>query len=66
MSHLEIKNLYKIFGHNADDALRMSEDGVSKAEILKETGATIGVNNVSFNIEKGETFVVMEIGRAHV
>jgi glycine betaine/proline transport system ATP-binding protein len=59
MSHLEIKNLYKIFGHNADDALRMSEDGVSKAEILKETGATIGVNNVSFNIEKGETFVVM-------
>jgi glycine betaine/proline transport system ATP-binding protein len=59
MSHLEIKNLYKIFGHNADDALRMSEDGVSKTEILKETGATIGVNNVSFNIEKGETFVVM-------
>ncbi len=59
MSHIEIKNLYKIFGHNADKALEMSNNGVEKSEILKETGATIGVNNVSFNIEKGETFVVM-------
>ncbi|MGM0435956.1 MAG: quaternary amine ABC transporter ATP-binding protein [Bacillota bacterium] len=59
MSHLEIKNLYKIFGHNSDKALEMSNNGVEKSEILKETGATIGVNNVSFNIEKGETFVVM-------
>ncbi|MFW5894469.1 MAG: quaternary amine ABC transporter ATP-binding protein [Bacillota bacterium] len=59
MSHIEVKNLYKIFGHSPKKALEMSQNGTSKADILKETGNTIGVNDVSFNVEKGETFVVM-------
>ncbi len=59
MSHLEIKNLYKIFGKTSEKALKMSRNGSSKEEILKKTGDTVGVNNVSFNVEQGETFVVM-------
>ncbi len=59
MNHLEVKNLYKIFGSSPEKALELSEQGKTKAEILKETGNTIGVNNVSFNVKKGETFVVM-------
>lgn len=59
MPHIEVKNLYKIFGHSPEKALEMSQEGTSKADILKETGNTIGVNNVSFDVEKGETFVVM-------
>lgn len=59
MPHIEVKNLYKIFGHSPEKALEMSQNGTSKADILKETGNTIGVNNVSFEVEKGETFVVM-------
>ncbi|TCK98008.1 glycine betaine/proline transport system ATP-binding protein [Natranaerovirga hydrolytica] len=59
MKHVEVKGLYKIFGPTPKKALGMSQKGISKDEILKKTGNTIGVNNVSLSIEKGETFVVM-------
>ncbi len=59
MTELEVKNLYKIFGSNPNEARKLAEEGVPKDKILKETGNTIGVNNVSFKVEKGETFVVM-------
>jgi len=59
MAHVEVKNLYKIFGPNPKKALELSKEGMSKDEILEKTGNTIGVNNASLSIEKGETFVVM-------
>ncbi len=59
MNHLEIKNLYKIFGKTPLKALEMSEAGKTKEDILKETGNTVGVKDVSFGVEHGETFVVM-------
>ncbi len=59
MAHVEIKNLYKIFGPNPKKALELTKEGMSKDEILEKTGNTIGVNNASLAVEKGETFVVM-------
>lgn len=61
MSQLEVKNLYKIFGSSSStkEALKLVKQGVSKDEILKKTGATVGINNASFNVKKGEFFVVM-------
>ena len=59
MSQLEVKNLYKIFGTNTKEALKLVKEGVSKQEILKKTGATIGVDNANFKVERGEFFVVM-------
>ena len=61
MSQLEVKNLYKIFGSGSGtkEALKLVKEGVSKEEILKKTGATVGVNNASFEVKKGEFFVVM-------
>ena len=59
MSKLAVKNLYKIFGSNPKNAFKLIKDGKSKDEILKETGLTVGVNNVSFEVYEGETFVVM-------
>lgn len=59
MSQLEVKNLYKIFGPNSKEALKLVKQGVSKGEILKKTGATVGINNANFKVEKGEFFVVM-------
>ncbi|HOO92562.1 MAG TPA: ATP-binding cassette domain-containing protein, partial [Opitutales bacterium] len=60
MSKIETKGLYKIFGHRAKtQALPLIEGGRSKAEILKETGCTVGINNASFTIEEGEIFVIM-------
>lgn len=61
MSQLEVKNLYKIFGSSSSskEALKLVKEGVGKDEILKRTGATVGINNANFKVEKGEFFVVM-------
>ncbi len=54
-----VSELIKIFGSHPQNALKMLKDGKNKDEILKETGYTVGVNNVSFNINDGEIFVIM-------
>jgi glycine betaine/proline transport system ATP-binding protein len=60
MNVLEVRNLYKVFGHKPKDrALPMVKNGESKASILKKTGCTVGINDASFNVKKGEIFVVM-------
>ncbi|HEM2107233.1 TPA: glycine betaine/L-proline ABC transporter ATP-binding protein, partial [Listeria monocytogenes] len=51
--------LTKIFGKKASKASSLLSQGKSKTEILKETGATIGVNKASFSVEEGEIFVIM-------
>lgn len=56
---LEVKNLYKIFGEQADDAYQMSKKGMSKDKIFQATGATVGVKDVSLDIREGEIFVIM-------
>jgi glycine betaine/proline transport system ATP-binding protein len=59
MTIIQVQNLYKIFGINPDRVFPLLERGLSKEEILKKTGCTVGINNASFEIEKGEVFVVM-------
>lgn len=59
MSKFEVKNLTKVFGKNSTKALSLLDDKLSKSEILKQTGATVGVNKVSFDVEEGEIFVIM-------
>ena len=56
---LSIRNLYKIFGDSPDEALRLLNAGRTKEEILAETGNTVGVQDVNFEIEQGKIFVVM-------
>ena len=57
MSKIEIKNVYKIFGENPSKILPMVKDGATKEEVLEQTGHTVGLDNVSINIEDGEIFV---------
>ena len=57
MSKIEIKNVYKIFGSNPETVLPIVQKGASKEEELEKTGHTVGLDNVSINIEEGETFV---------
>ena len=59
MSKIEIRNVYKIFGHNPSKVLPMVQDGASKEEVLEKTGHTVGLDNVSLSVEEGETFVCM-------
>ena len=59
MPKIEIKNVYKIFGSNPETVLPIVKQGASKEEVLEKTGHTVGLDNVSINIEEGETFVCM-------
>src|SRR5690625_7826500 len=61
MPVIEIKDLTKVFGRNSKQALKMLDDGLTKAEILKKTGNTVGVNRASVSVEEGETFVIMRL-----
>ena len=56
---IKVDNLYKIFGKSPQEALKLLDQGKTKDEILKKTGHTVGVNNVSFEVKEGETFVIM-------
>jgi len=56
---VKVENLTKIFGPNPKSALEKVKKGVSKNQILEETGHTVGVYDVSFEVNEGETFVIM-------
>ncbi len=56
---LQIKDVYKIFGNSPKTALEMVNSGMTKDEIYKKTGNTIGVAGASFEVNQGEIFVVM-------
>ncbi|WP_442885941.1 quaternary amine ABC transporter ATP-binding protein [Companilactobacillus sp. HBUAS59544] len=56
---VEVKNLTKIFGKRIAKAKELSSQGKDKSEILKETGATVGVDRADFKIYDGEIFVIM-------
>ena len=59
MSKIEIKNIYKIFGPNPEQVLPMVQDGATKQQVLEETDHTVGLDNVSLSVKKGEIFVCM-------
>lgn len=56
---LSIRNVYKIFGDDPEEAFRLLEQGHEKDVIFKKTGQTIGVHDASFDIREGEIFVIM-------
>jgi glycine betaine/proline transport system ATP-binding protein len=54
-----VRDLHKVFGNKPDVAMKMLRDGKHKDEILKQTGQVVGVLDASFQINKGEIFVIM-------
>ncbi len=56
---IAVKSVSKVFGGDPEAALELLEKGRTKPEILEETGQTVGVQDVSFDVEEGEIFVVM-------
>ncbi|MBS4214259.1 MULTISPECIES: quaternary amine ABC transporter ATP-binding protein [Neobacillus] len=57
--YVEVRRVSKIFGNNPKAAIDLLKQGKTKKEILKATGQTLGVKNVSFEIYPGEIFVIM-------
>ncbi|MDT8441998.1 MAG: glycine betaine/L-proline ABC transporter ATP-binding protein ProV [Desulfuromonadales bacterium] len=56
---IRVENLYKIFGPQPKKALELIKKGLDKEEILEKTGSTVGVKGASFDIIRGEIFVIM-------
>ena len=54
-----VNNLWKVFGRNPSSALEGENLSKSRAEIQEEFGQVVALRDVSFNVEIGETFVVM-------
>jgi glycine betaine/proline transport system ATP-binding protein len=59
MEKISCKNMWKIFGPNPQKIMDQLDANSTREEVQRETGHVIAVKNVSFSIEKGETFVVM-------
>lgn len=48
-----------MFGRKQQRALKLVQEGKSKKEIFEQTGATVGVYDVNFDVNDGEIFVIM-------
>ena len=56
---IKAENLYKVFDGKGQKEIELLKDGMSKNDILEKTGATVGINDASFEVEEGEIFVIM-------
>jgi glycine betaine/proline transport system ATP-binding protein len=55
---IKCESVYKIFGENAKKILKQA-GGKVDAQSLLEAGCAIGVNNASFEVNRGEILIVM-------
>jgi len=59
-SAIDIKNVWKIFGENAEVALTdIKQNNIGKTEVLNKHNCVVGVADVSFSVNPGEIFCVM-------
>jgi glycine betaine/proline transport system ATP-binding protein len=59
MTAITARGVYKIFGDDPETALKLLDEGKSKAEVQEETKQVIGVQNVSFQLNSGDLYVIM-------
>src|SRR5699024_7388627 len=56
---IKVEQVSKIFGPKPKSVIPKIKSGMSKDDILAETGHTVGVYDASMEIKQGETFVIM-------
>ncbi|MCL4066024.1 betaine/proline/choline family ABC transporter ATP-binding protein [Pseudomonas sp. GX19020] len=56
---IELRSVWKVFGHDARAALAGAKSGKSKAELMAAFDAVIGVRDAGFSVSRGEVFCVM-------
>ncbi|WPP00275.1 choline ABC transporter ATP-binding protein [Pseudomonas sp. HR96] len=59
MSIIRFENVDVIFSRDPREALKLLDQGLDRAQILKKTGQIVGVEKASLSIEKGEICVLM-------
>jgi glycine betaine/proline transport system ATP-binding protein len=56
---ISCRDIWKIFGRNPERVIQQISPEQTSAQILEKTGHVVAVRGVSFEVWKGETFVVM-------
>jgi glycine betaine/proline transport system ATP-binding protein len=56
---IEVNGLWKIYGPNAKKLVGSPVLNGSKTEVLQKTGCVVAVRDVSFQVRRGEFFVIM-------
>jgi glycine betaine/proline transport system ATP-binding protein len=58
-AHIRASGLYKIFGPHPRRALEAARSGHDRDRIQQESGHVLAVDDVSFDVDRGELFVIM-------
>ena len=56
---ISVQNLWKVFGTNPEKVIGSPLADLSRSELRAQTGNTVAVRDVSFDVAPGEVFVVM-------
>ncbi|GAA1995234.1 glycine betaine/L-proline ABC transporter ATP-binding protein [Nocardiopsis rhodophaea] len=56
---ISVRKLWKIFGKKAGSIIGTDYERLDQETVLEQTGCTVAVRDVSFDVYPGETFVVM-------
>ena len=56
---IKVESIYKVFGEEPETVMDLVEQGISKSDLLEQTGHVIGLRDVSLDIAAGQTFVIM-------
>ena len=62
--HLSVRHLWKIFGPRPKQVLDSEWRERGRTEVQAGTGHVIGLRDVSFDVDEGETFVIMGLSRS--
>ena len=57
--YISVRSLWKVFGKNASQVTAPENEGKDKSQILADLGAVVALQDVNFDVARGETFVVM-------
>ncbi len=57
--YISVRSLWKVFGKNPERALAPEYDQHDRAAIQEELGCLVALRDVSFEVRRGQTFVVM-------
>lgn len=56
---IKVSHLTKLYGQNKTEATKLMKNGGAKDDVYKQTGVTAALWDVSFNVKRGEIFVII-------
>lgn len=56
---ISVRNVSKLYGRNKTEAINLMKKGADKETVHKKTGVTVALWDVSFEVKRGEIFVII-------